>query len=252
MFLTHTRSLPTAAQPPRSPLHLYALVWMFALFACASGGWFTQTSAAFEHITEQATQAIERGEIDGDVQAYFVAIDCAERRLLRDRVATRILMVIDGEYQVFRQLNASVRAHISAGLDMSALGLGAAATLAPHEATAKLLAGLATVATGSRGAVDQNFFFESTMPALIAQMDSLRALRRHRILTMLAKCDAEFSLTWVLTEVYEYYLDGTIPRALSVIEASAKVSRDKAEQKMDDIVEATEPRATWWTGLFGR
>lgn len=83
-------------------------------------------------------------------------------------------------------------------------------------------------------------------------MDSMRAHRRHHILMMMSKDDAQFSRTWILAEVYEYYLDGTIPRALSVIEASAKELRDAAEQKMDVIVDVAEPTQSWWARLFHR
>ena len=93
---------------------------------------------------------------------------------LRNKFTTgRVTMMNIRYIQFVRQLTAE-RQSLDSAVAMLTLGLNLAGTSAASAGTKTILAAIAAGVTGSKEVIDKNYFFEKTIPALVAQMNADR------------------------------------------------------------------------------
>lgn len=153
-----------------------------------------------------------------------------DRRRLRDEFLQCLMYLIDVEYSKYASdVLYSSKALVESGLSIGSIGLTAGATVTGHEATGKLLSGVATALLGTREAIDKSFFQEKSVPTVVTAMDAGRAEMAAILLTGLKKTTQHYPLAQGLRDVSEYYMRGTLVWALGKLAQTASTAKEHAE-----------------------
>lgn len=143
-------------------------------------------------------------------------------------VETRIA-IVDHEYLKFRQSLYQGRVGAEVGTDLALLsfsGLGAAVS---SKAAKTSYAALSALLVGSKTSIDKNVYFERTVSALLSQMDTLRNNKKVDLFKGLTQPIANYPLSYAKAETDEYYLAGTIARAIQGVNSDTAIASQKSE-----------------------
>ena len=175
-----------------------------------------------------------------DVIDIYHAKTGPEQGQYRNAVVYNRMRACDVYYDIFiREVSAS-RATGSVAADSAVLLLSGAAGQIKPASTAAILSALSGGVVGLKGSVDKQFFYDSTLPALIAQMESGRSTVRANIKEGLSKGPKGYSLDEALLDVRSYCMAGSIPGALSNVTKQAGVAQTNAEDKIATITRGEE------------
>ncbi|MDT4291842.1 hypothetical protein RO575_19940 [Methylomonas sp. MO1] len=119
--------------------------------------------------------------------------------------------------------------------DFAELSLNLAGTAVGTAGTKTLLAALSTGISGTNIAFDKNFIYESTVPALIMQMNADRAELYRMIATGMQSTSTSgqngYSWAQAVHDLIDYYNAGTLQHAINSIKKNAG-SKQVAEEKL--------------------
>ena len=120
--------------------------------------------------------------------------------------------------------------HMDAATDilLLAINLSSAATSAIRAKTN--LALLASGITGGKITIDKHFYFDKTVPALIATMNAQRKNILVEILKGRAKSMADYSLTRALDDLSSYEQASTLIGAIAILQADAAEKEKVADE----------------------
>jgi hypothetical protein len=161
------------------------------------------------------------------------------RRAYRDYLISSYSAAVESNYRRFiDQLQSSDRGS-ALGLDLLVLGLTGATALV-GAADVDDLATLSALATGARGTVDKNLFFDRTLPAIIAAMDADRAtiradMARKRVLPI-----EQYSLDEAIDDLHRLQQAGRLDRAVARITRIAEADREVQQARLDRITAACD------------
>ena len=122
-----------------------------------------------------------------DVDEIYHAKTGPERARYRNRVVYNRMRACDVYYDIFIREVSANRAKGAVAADSAVLLLTGAAGQIKPASTAAILSALSGGIVGVKGSVDKQFYYDSTLPALIAQMESGRATVRAAIKEGLSK-----------------------------------------------------------------
>jgi hypothetical protein len=154
----------------------------------------------------------------------------------RDMVVAIYLNAIDARYQEFRTNISGEGRGAKIGADLAVIGLSTGASLIEKSATD--LSAIAAAFAGGRGAVEKNLYFDRTLPALLAAMDSERAKVRTTIVINLRKDENEYPLEMAFGDVASYEAAASIDRAIDVVTAKASAERQIQTVALDAVISA--------------
>ena len=147
------------------------------------------------------------------IKAYYSA--GPESKARRDEFIIGRLTLYNLEYIKFvRQFYLS-SAQLSSIIDITNIGLGLAATLVEPAVTKGILAAVATGLTGSRLAIERNFFQERTAQVLVTQMNAQRTAALVPIERGLTQRVEQYPLALAIVDLNSYYEAGTVQGPLS-------------------------------------
>jgi hypothetical protein len=154
-------------------------------------------------------------------------VDC------RDLIVGTLIRAIDLQYDVFRQQLYRSSGALNLTADVAVLGLSAAGTLLTPAGTKAILAGISGVVTGTKTSIDKNLLFDKSVALLLERMDALRSAKLLEIQKGLSKptWDA-YTLPTALVDIGAYYSAGTIPSAMTSI--NAQTGQKKADVEKED------------------
>jgi hypothetical protein len=155
----------------------------------------------------------------------------------RDAFVTARLTLMNIRYIQFIRELTSDRQLLDTATDMLVLGLSIAGTAVGGAGTKTLLAALAAGVTGSKQIVDKNYFYEKTIPALVAQMNAERKAALIPIMTGVQQSLADYPLAQAVTDLHAYYHAGTLIGAINAIQADAGAK----ERDKDAIIATLSP-----------
>lgn len=155
----------------------------------------------------------------------------------RDKFITGRLTMMNIRYIQFIKQLTSERQLLDSATDMLALGLNLAGTSVAGAGAKTLLAAIAAGVTGSRQVIDKNYFFEKTLPALVAQMNADRKKALVPILTGMRKELGDYPFAEAVTDLHNYYHAGTFIGAIQAIQADAGAK----EREKDEIIATLSP-----------
>ena len=140
--------------------------------------------------------------------------------------------------QFIRDLGVD-KQHLDAATDIFLLGVGLAGTLTGGVMAKTNLAALATLTTGSKISIDKHFYFEKTVPALVATMNAQRKAILIRIIEGRKLSVDGYPLAQALTDLYDYEQAGTLIGAINTIQADAGIKGADRDKKIRNLQTAT-------------
>lgn len=192
-----------------------------------------------------------------DVQTEYAVKTGSAKREYRDQVVYGRMQAVDLQFSAFQE--AIYREGISSNLtlDLLGIGVGGAGAIVTGTDASQIFSALSAGISGSRTSINKNLYFERTMPALLALMESERDRLRAVILEGLTQDTARYPLGRALFDLESYYRVGSIPGAISSItqvagavqaeaDAALKEVREKsfvdppAQQRVSDLLDLVE------------
>lgn len=168
--------------------------------------------------------------------------DDGRLRVRNKFVETRIA-IIDHEYLKFRQSLYQDRMGVDLTADLGLLSLNALGAAVSSAAAKTTYAALSAALVGSKTSIDKNVYFERTLVAMLSQMDTLRNNKKIDLFKGLSQPIANYPLSYAKAETDEYYLAGTIARAIQGVNAETAVAAAQSETKLSaEIKRALEAK----------
>jgi hypothetical protein len=155
------------------------------------------------------------------------------RRQIRDEIIYRQLTAYDLEFSQFERTLSVNNNAFSLSSDTAILGLGAAGAVVGGVTTKAALAAASAFVVGTTTAVDKDLFYQATLPALIAQMESRRLQARVPIVGGLGKSDSEYPLQKALIDLGALRSAGSFTAAISSTIEDASVRSADARVQID-------------------
>jgi hypothetical protein len=159
-----------------------------------------------------------------DLAELQAATDEAER----NRLQNKAVAVIDLNYHQFVRELVGDRQDMSAAAAGVALGAATAGAFVDSVAAKTNYALLAATAIGAFGIVDRNYYYEKTVPALVAAMGAARANMLLRIRTSQRDPIDVYNGVAALADLEDYFTAGSILAAISEITTRADGDKQAA------------------------
>lgn len=147
------------------------------------------------------------------------------------------LTLMNLRYLQFIRKLTSERQLLDSATGITLLGLGLAGSAVPYAQTKTILAAIAAGVAGSKEVIDKNYYFEKTIPALVAQMNAERKKALVPILTGIRSNLDEYPFAQAVTDLHNYYHAGTFAGAIQGIQAEAATT----EKHQDEIIATLKP-----------
>ncbi|WPL55632.1 hypothetical protein SD421_09070 [Qipengyuania sp. HL-TH1] len=177
------------------------------------------------------------------LKSYYQVPDTARggmtRFAYRNYVVASYTSAIDKRYRTFTDQLRSGGRGSALGFGLLQLGLTGATALA-KEADVSELATITAIATGAGAVVDENVFFDRTMPAIIAAMDAERAGIKTDIARKKALSADRYSLDEAIDDLDRLQRAGRLDRALARITRAAEADRVAQEEELNAITSACD------------
>lgn len=214
---------------------LAATVGSLLFTGCATGrkpGFPRQSYDEKKTILEMEAAFKEDGLI---VEFYQDGKSEDQKRAIRDKFIDGRIVLMDMHYNQFIASASMNRKSIDTAGDAALLGLTFAGTITGGETAKTALAAAATGVTGLKLSIDKNFFYEKTMPVLVATMTAQRKQVLSSILQGRIKPTSQYSLANAIADLNSYYLAGTFIGALQTIQSEAGKSETEANAKIESF-----------------
>jgi hypothetical protein len=191
------------------------------------------TRAAADRMVQPLDVATAFGAMPAQIQA-------GTGKAYRNKVIASYLAAADAHYLDFlRHLSRQVKG-ANFGLDLAALGLSSVSAIA-HGAANELATG-AAIATGARGSLNKEVYFEKTLPALISAMEARRLEVRAQIEKRMKEEDVgQYTLEEGFADVMRYQMATTLDGAIQELTSAAGQKEAIAAEKYKDAIDACSP-----------
>jgi hypothetical protein len=153
------------------------------------------------------------------------------RRQWRDTVINAYIQVADARYADFKTALNQETVGLNLGVDLVALGLTAAGAVAGTGAAHALSAASAGV-IGAGAAFNKDAYYQKTLPALYAAMDTARKQVLFQIRKSQQSNEVTYTLGAALADVKAYEDAGTIEAAVAQLTSVANQALADADQQL--------------------
>lgn len=183
--------------------------------------------------TRAAVQLANQVPVSVAIHNFYSPDDAARDGLTpesyRNMIIGTYLMAADLRFNDFRRDLSRQSRGSSFGLDVGILGFAGGASIAA-ERTANILSAIASGLTGTRAALNRDIFFDRTLPALFAGMDSARTEMRTAIMVNLRRSATDYPLPVALGDLASYENAGSLDSAIQRVTGDATRRADEAQQ----------------------
>lgn len=159
----------------------------------------------------------------------------------RDEFIVGRLTLMNLRYLKFIRNLTSERQLLDSATAITAMGLGLAGSMVPLALTAKILAAVSAGVAGTKEVIDKNYYFEKTIPALVAQMNAERQKALYPILQGMQKDIIQYPLGQAVVDLNNYYIAGTFAGAIQSIQADAGKKEEQSKEDNDVIRNLRKP-----------
>ena len=202
--------------------------------ACASSGGFPERPEVVEAKLSSLQQKYFLPAKDV-LAEYSMKTDAADKRSYRDTVVHGRLLALDMQYGVFKEAVYEEGVVSNLTLDILGVAVGTAGAVTTATEASRILSALSGGISGTGTAIDKNLYYERTLPALIALMDSERDKVRGEILEGLTQEANIYPLGRALSDLERYLQVGSIPGALATVTSVAGKAKAEAEAKLEVV-----------------
>lgn len=203
-------------------------------------------------VLDTKTVINDNGEYLNDPIKKFNSPNDADRdgltkRQWRDTVINAYIQVADFRYADFKTELNQETVSINLGVDLAALGMTAAGAVAGSGA-AKALSAASAGIIGAGAAFNKDAYYQKTLPAVFAAMDTSRKQVLIQIRTSQKSDEVTYSLGAALSDVKAYEDAGTIEAAVAQLTSVANQASATADQQLHALFvtqvvdDATQPR----------
>lgn len=154
---------------------------------------------------------------------------------VRDKFISGRLVMMNIRYVQFIRKTTSEKQCLDSAVEILALSLNLAGASVSAAGTKTVLAALAAGVTGSKVVVDKNFYYEKTIPALIAAMNAQRKQALVPLVDGMTKGLDEYPFAQAVTDLQNYYFAGTFLGGITAIQADASVKEKKHDEEINKI-----------------
>lgn len=169
------------------------------------------------------------------IEAYHKSVedgaDDATRTKARNKVIDGFLVLTDLHYASFVKGFSSRRKDFDTTADVAVLGLSGAGAVLDPSSTTRILAAISGGITGTKATVEKNYFYEKTIPVLIASMNARREETLTAILNGRTASDDAYPLARAWADLSRYYFAGTFDGALQTIQTDSGKRQAAAEKE---------------------
>lgn len=187
--------------------------------------------------TDQMLQGLS---VKTAVDQMALLTDEGRRKSYRNSVIASYLAAADARYLDFlRHLSRQTKG-ANFGLDLAALGLSSVAAIA--KGAANELSTGAAIATGARGSLNKEIYFDKALPALISAMEARRITVRGEIEQRMRDEDADaYTLEQGFADIMRYQMATTLDGAIQEITSAAGQQEAEAKEFYKDAIDACDP-----------
>jgi hypothetical protein len=170
------------------------------------------------------------------ISVYEAKSTKALKRAYRNDVVSARVRAIDIQYSEFKQDISAENKRMSIGADTAVLFLGGFGAVSTVTSSQAIISATSAMITGVKTSIDKNAYYDSTLNALITQMDANRREALVAIYRGVENDVEDYSLLRALIDTESYFQAGTIIGAVSEINKNAGVTKAGADKKIDNIV----------------
>lgn len=182
-----------------------------------------------------ADDIVEKIDLKAEEMAQLAVSDDASER---NRLQNKAMAVIDQRFYAFVRDLAADRADSSAAVAGTTLGASTAGAFVESVKAKTNYALFAAGVVGAFGIVDKNYFYERTVPALVAAMRASRAKVQLRVKQAQSERIEQYNGVAALQDVEDYYAAGTLLAAISDLTSRAEA---EASATLADVRELVVP-----------
>lgn len=154
------------------------------------------------------------------------------------------ITLVNLRYLKFIRSLTSERQLLDAATAISIMGLGLAGSMVPLAQTTKILAAVSAGVAGTKEVIDKNYYFEKTIPALVAQMNANRQIALAPLLAGSQKSLKDYPFATAVVDLNNYYSAGTFTGAIEAIQATASATEQKQKKENAKLLPATKEQIT--------
>jgi hypothetical protein len=190
---------------------------------------------------QAAAEIVKKIDLSTDDLADLQASTAKDER---NRLQNKAIAVIDQWFHQFvRDLSAN-RTDSSASTAAATLGAATAATFVESVKAKTNYALFGAAVVGGFGIVDRSYFYEKTVPALVAGMGAARARVLLRIKSSQRQGVEDYDGTTALADLEDYYTAGTILSAISEITSTADADKKESLEQVRQLDSPTDAEIT--------
>lgn len=173
------------------------------------------------------------------IKIFFLSDNSARegltRRQWRDMIVDVYIHAADARYHSFLSQLSQQTKGVNLGHDLLILGLSGGASVAGKSTANALSAAVAGLA-GSRTAISKELYFEKTLPALIAGMETARSKQKNAIYSRLRTEDVDsYTLGAALSDIDGYESAASLDGGIAQVTAAATAAAAEEQQKFDPL-----------------
>jgi hypothetical protein len=157
----------------------------------------------------------------------------------RDSFIAGRLVLMNVRYIQFIRKATSEKQLLDSASDILLLSLNLAGTATGGAAIKTILAAIASGVTGSKVVIDKHYFYEKTVPALIAAMNAERKQALVPILTGMKKPLNDYSFEQAVADLHAYYFAGTYMGAIQAIQVDSGAKEANLRETIQTLSEVT-------------
>jgi len=157
----------------------------------------------------------------------------------RDSFIAGRLVLMNVRYIQFVRKATSEKQLLDSATDILVLSLNLAGTATGGAAVKTILAAIASGVTGSKVVMDKHYFYEKTVPALIAAMNAERKQALVPILTGMKRPLNDYTFEQAVTDLHAYYFAGTYMGAIQAIQVDSATKEVNLKEAIQTLSEVT-------------
>jgi hypothetical protein len=155
----------------------------------------------------------------------------------RNKFITGRITMMNIRYIQFVRSLTSEKELLDTAVALLTLGLNIAGASVAASSTKTVLAAISAGVIGSKEAIEKNYFFDKTIPALVSQMNAERKKALVPLLIGSKHTMADYPFAYAVTDLNDYYFAGTFAGAIQGIQVDAAAK----EQQQDAIIATLTP-----------
>ena len=161
----------------------------------------------------------------------------------RNAILSELMYMVDGAHGEFERNTRFWKDAADFFADIAVLGVNGAGTVTGGAETKAIMNAIAGGITGSKLAVNKDLFQEQAIEAIESQMNASMKDRKAQIIISMRNDVSTYPLELGLSDVVNYYYDGTYARALQNILQTAKDKENTADAAVMDAINPTNKPA---------